>query len=421
MEKIYMEENQKKNRNSKQLMYTVTMSFMVAVFALFSLASFALAAYGNRGGISYALPIEDDQFTMQNEEDENDATLSILSYSTWVNDSTGGDGNPTGWNIPIYNADGDTDYPVFCVQHNTNAGIGREYTKGSVIEDYGLLYLLSMSFANGVSVTDATGENARYVETWVTQTAIWMYLADKDSDKTESSLNYISAAHMEGIQNTKYLVLNKTTSSGPSHVFLYGDGTDKLYQKVVQLVNEAKAKSSARHLSVKINDSDPASIAEDKSFYQSPIVTVTGDPADTLSSYDVTVDGVEGAYLVNEAGNTLNATNVPAGTKFYVRVPADKVGTETIDVTVNVKGHFNTLTGSYFTTDGTDENGKAFQKVVTVTGDNIDVLEGDSFQIIPTPPTGMNAVQTIYFIGLIVLLCGVGIVYANAKPVESKQ
>ena len=34
--------------------------------------------------------------------------------------------------------------------------------------------------------------------------------------------------------------------------------------------------------------------------------------------------------------------------------------------------------------------------------------------------TGMSKAQTIYFIGLIVLLCGVGIVYANAKPVESK-
>ena len=32
----------------------------------------------------------------------------------------------------------------------------------------------------------------------------------------------------------------------------------------------------------------------------------------------------------------------------------------------------------------------------------------------------MSTAQTIYFIGLIVLLCGVGIVYANAKPAESK-
>ena len=35
-----------------------------------------------------------------------------------------------------------------------------------------------------------------------------------------------------------------------------------------------------------------------------------------------------------------------------------------------------------------------------------------------TPDTGMSKAQTVFFIGLIVLLCGVGIVYANAKPIE---
>ena len=42
-------------------------------------------------------------------------------------------------------------------------------------------------------------------------------------------------------------------------------------------------------------------------------------------------------------------------------------------------------------------------------------------ELVFAPDTGMNTTQTIYFIGLIVLLCGVGIVYANAKPVQVKQ
>ena len=74
------------------------------------------------------------------------------------------------------------------------------------------------------------------------------------------------------------------------------------------------------------------------------------------------------------------------------------------------------MAGNYYTAQNGD-----FQKVVTVTGTTTDVSAGAPFQIIPTPQTGMNIAQTIYFIGLIVLLCGVGIVYANAKPVESKQ
>lgn len=54
--------------------------------------------------------------------------------------------------------------------------------------------------------------------------------------------------------------------------------------------------------------------------------------------------------------------------------------------------------------------------------DQVGLLQkGDGFNLVGSPDTGMNAAQTIYFIGLIVLLCGVGIVYANTKPVESKQ
>ena len=36
------------------------------------------------------------------------------------------------------------------------------------------------------------------------------------------------------------------------------------------------------------------------------------------------------------------------------------------------------------------------------------------------PDTGMGIAQTIYFMGLILLLSGVGIVYANAKPKTSE-
>ena len=49
------------------------------------------------------------------------------------------------------------------------------------------------------------------------------------------------------------------------------------------------------------------------------------------------------------------------------------------------------------------------------------ISKGTDVEFVGTDDTGMTTVQTIYFIGLIVLLCGVGIVYANAKPVQVKQ
>lgn len=411
MEKIYMEDHQKKNHNSKQLQYTVVLSFAVAIFALFSLASFTLATYGNHGGVSYALPLTDEDFTMTYGKADG-YNLSIQGGTLWF--------------VPVYHANNNSDYPVFCIEHNVNPGIDDDYSKLGAITDTGLLYILSHSFANGKRlVTDANSEYSDYIETWVTQTAIWMYLYETDGTaKTdENSPNYIPSNLVEDAKATTKLTLyqrkfedgNLTDQKDP--ITIHDKGYNIYEKYVAGLVNDAINYSNVKHVTVQISE-DPASIAEDKSFYQSPIVTVTGNPAEDLTSYDVTINGVEGAYLVDEAGNDLSPINIPSGTKFYVRVPADKVGTETTKVTVNVQAHFTAVSGSIYTAA---VGGDSLQKVVTVTDDVTYVLDGKEFTIIPTPPTGMNAVQTIYFIGLIVLLCGVGIVYANAKPVESKQ
>ena len=104
---------------------------------------------------------------------------------------------------------------------------------------------------------------------------------------------------------------------------------------------------------------------------------------------------------------------------FLIYVCLDLVNNNDSDkvqkLAVNVKGHFNSFGGSYY-----QDAAGTKQKVVSVTGKTVDVLQGDSIDVVGAPDTGMTTAQTIYFIGLIVLLCGVGIVYANAKPAESK-
>lgn len=406
MEKIYMEEHNQNQRQKKNHMlgFSVVLSFSVAIFAVFSLVSFGLAAFTNHGGVSYAAPVVGDTFTFTTGKDaQNNILLVRMDVSSQPH-------RDDAYTVPLYWADGNENNPVFCVEHSANVSEQDvTYKKGSVIDDYGLLYLLNKSFANGQKVTDAAGDNAKYVEAWVTQTAIWMYLYN--ANDTESSPNYIKPNTVDNIKHTTSLQL-----------FRGGDATEiyngeNLYDKyVAPLVEEAKDASAAKQLSVIIDSNNPASVAEDKSFYESPVVTVSDAPFGGLTTFDVSVSGVEGAYLVDEDGNSLS-TSLPAGTKFKVRIPANKInGSETVNVTVNVLGHFNTLTGNYYV----DAN-NTLQKVVTVTGDTSNYSSGASFQIIPTPATGMNVAQTIYFIGLIVLLCGVGIVYANAKPVENKQ
>ena len=69
----------------------------------------------------------------------------------------------------------------------------------------------------------------------------------------------------------------------------------------------------------------------------------------------------------------------------------------------------------------TSEN---FQKVANVGILNKSQSVPLNIQLDYTPAvgdTGMSVAQIVYFIGLIVLLTGVGIIYVNAKPAEIKQ
>ena len=119
--------------------------------------------------------------------------------------------------------------------------------------------------------------------------------------------------------------------------------------------------------------------------------------------------------VVNENGEEINKKDIAAGTKFYVRIPASKVteeaGTQTVKV--NVTAEFTGGKAKYLYASSNE----AYQRLATVSPSEIS--KGAEFVV--SPDTGMNVAQTIYFVGLIVLLCGVGIVYANAKPVEAKQ
>ena len=82
-------------------------------------------------------------------------------------------------------------------------------------------------------------------------------------------------------------------------------------------------------------------------------------------------------------------------------------------VNISVTGNFEKYTGFYYS------GGSNCQQVTTVENVVDHPNTGADFAI--APDTSMSSAQTIYFIGLVVLLCGVGIIYANAKPSAQKQ
>ncbi len=385
-----MEEN--KNRNRKVVDGSVVLSFVVAVFALISLVSVGFSQ------ISYAAPtpLTDDSFTF-NIETGSDGNAKISLDGT------------SGYIVPVYYRDNTkTDY-VFCVEHGVDVNSGVKYTKGGTIDDYGLLYLLNNSYASGKEII-TEGTNKEVANIYITQTAIWLYLDETQKGMADYDKKHqLSDAERTVIQTASgTLTYNNGTDSGDKSIQV-----NNLYSLIRGLVDAAKSADNSKQLSVAFGEGSISKV-DGADYYQTPIVNVTSETSDQLKNFDVKVSGINNAKVVDENGAEITALNgLAKGTKFYIRIPADQVSSDTKKLTVEVVGHFDSVVGNYYIADGV-------QKVVTASDTTVDINANASIDVVGAPDTGMSTAQTIYFIGLIVLLCGVGIVYANAKPAESK-
>lgn len=400
MEKIYLEENKNKNKKqNNELNFSVVLSFVVAAFAIVSLVAFGFDQ------VSYAAP------TTGNSTTPDTFKIYIDEPSAGGTSNIHGD-SETAYNVPIYYRDGDIKNLVFCIekQHPVEEAT---YTKEKdTIDDYGLLYILNSDYAKG-AVTSAG--KIKIENVYITQTAIWKYLHEtRTSESGYDTTHKLSDAELNVINNADNIkALNSNSNNAESQtVPVSGLGT-----KINNLVSEAKKATKARNISVSFANSDLSKLQDGN--YQTSVVNVTSTTEDSLTGFDVSISGIDGITVVDENGNEIKTlTNLTKGTKFYVRIPKNQVTEKAKTLTINVVGHFNYLKGTTYTTP--NQSGQVMQKVVTVTGSVIDVPSSTSVQVVGAPDTGMSTAQTIFFIGLIVLLCGVGIVYANAKPVQDK-
>ena len=398
MEKIYMEENHRQTKKKRGLDASVVLSFVVAIFAVCSLALYGVASNQNTG-VSYAAPTGDSIVFSLDE-----------SESVTVSESADPSNN---WRITVFYSEPDFTNPIFCIEANddvVSTKNGTDYYKGEAIDDYGLLYILNNSYVNGKSIYDSANPN-KYVESWATQVAIWLYLYEADP----SSVHYLKPEYVEGYKTMDRIdyCSDITDPTSCEYAAIPGIGN-----KIDELVAAAKNASNAKKLDVNIS-SDKIVKTKDEKYYQSDKISVVGNPSSSLKNFTVALSGVDGAIAVDSNGNKLTGEVAP-GTDFYVIVPVDKVTEKVSKVKVSVTGTFDSLAGNVYSTTEVSAGGKPYQKVVSVTGTTVNENKGIEVEFVGAPDTGMNTAQTIYFIGLIILLCGVGIVYANAKPVESK-
>lgn len=368
------ESNQMQNKQSVNV--SVVLSLVVAIFAIAALVTVGF------NQISFAAPL--DSKTGQFKSASHADRIYRKGY------------NAGEYNVPMY-YDETGNVQVFCIEHSKNYGGDKIYVRGEKITDYGLLYILAHTLVSDKYVTQ---DHNKYVETWVTQTAIWVYLGQ------------LSQAEMDVAQATTELtaVINNTdeVNAGNASVNLYNT-------YVAPLVTEARNKTAAGYVLVKKTDNTLSKVDNGK-YYQTSAITVTADSTDSMEKFVVKTTGIDGAFVVGEDGKTIAENQeVDPGTKIFVRIPVDKIKDVSKKLSLEVDARFTMYAGYIYSDDSDD------QEVVTVEDQQAHILGGTDFEIVGTPDTGMNTAQTIYFIGLIVLLCGVGIIYANAKPFKKQS
>ena len=250
-------------------------------------------------------------------------------------------------------------------------------------------------------------------------------LYGKDTNNKSTRIIYLTNNIWDKYPNNdKYTITqDQLTALVEATTFKYRTATDyydlyesdtSIYRTYIEPVVKGALNASFTQRVIITKGNDNITKVEDGKYYQTAKITVSGDPASELVSFDVEFKGVEGAFAVDAATGTKieSLSNIPKGTDFYVRVPVDKVTQTLQELQIEVSGHFNT----FFTNDYGEGNN---QKVISVDDATRIFVKGTDYDLVGAPDTGMSAAQTIYFIGLIVLLCGVGIVYANAKPIEN--
>ena len=415
MEKIYIENN--KQNNNKNFLHSKS---VLGTFALAIIAVIAIVIVGVNQ-TSYAIP------EVTNPLPDTFVTADIVDSET-INTSPKAAGHPVN---PYRTTAEYGSLRLFCMQPSVEFAGGKTYKKGEKVTDYGLLYLLAelsgKTFNDEINAVYSDQTVREAVKTWVSQVAIWMYLNDSRVTPDSAIKNYsFKEGVKEQFEGAKALTIGDavTLYKADGTVGVTTTDTDKTFKAVYvdKLVEAAIAHKSTPNKVLKINKTDTISVTSDEKYYQTSQISITATPEDNFNGYSVKLDSApNGSFIADVNGNKIEdskLTNMTGTDKFYIRVPIDKVNEKNKTIKFSVTGSFTTLEGNYYS-----DEGNQYQTVAAVETITNNVQTGAEIPLNYTPEvpdTGLSTAQTVYFIGLIVLLSGIGIIYANVKPSESK-
>lgn len=327
-------------------------------------------------------------------------------------------------NQPFYSEDSTGEYQLYCSDRNNGNFTGSyTLTKGKRL-DYGLTAILvrqdniyhdevyTRVLANSVYTNGDSNENAiakDLLNTWITQMAIWGYQGTFSSGELVGDVG-ISYKHY-GDNVTGYeIYTNQDYSSKLVTTAMWQGYVDSLIKEA----QEVNAKSPYDATMTVKTEGDWTTIKGTKSV-KSGLIDVS------LGNGDVTA----GSAVTNMY--SLSFDNAPSGLKVY-----KEDGTEVTDLSsipVSDKVYFvvdksNMKEDYKFTVkvNSTVEYNAPYQYVDKETGRQPSILVGSeskqmsaNMEMTLSPDTALSVSNSIYFLGLLILVSGVFVIYVNVK------
>lgn len=315
----------------------------------------------------------------------------------------------------------DNNYLLYCSdRNNTNTSNAVNLTKGNKM-DYRIAYVLTHGYnkqylmedgfdevleqGSGPETETAQARGKDMVNLWITQAAIW----NLQDSLSATELN--NAAIKYTVNDFGYYRL--TSGSGDL-------SSATLWKKVEELVKSA----------TNAKDPNTATLAttgntnwnKSDNILKTDLLTMTSS-SDLINirNYSLSLENApEGTKIYKEDGTdiTNNLNNIDGNTKIYVVVDRSKIDSKkeyVFKLNANAVASYD---AAYQYVDNTKQcSSQACQPSVLV-GPEVKEIS-NSVELKITPDTASSISNTIYYIGFIILLSGMGIIYANIRA--SKQ
>lgn len=380
----------------------------ILLSGLLSIAAFSI--FTNVNAESYVVSEAPETFTTKapgrvTETDaygntSNDAVLVNPTIAAKVRD---GDGQ----NVIDYHTT-DNKKP-FCIERKVPypfAG-GVVYNRVGPVDDQVLAYIvgLSDSFYESNLASTAVQQNSELAVTkqmeqsWLTQVAIWKYNSTKATSDNPDAFATWTIADGDSI------IEDRVNVSGDYYYYSKRAGT--IWKKADELI--AQAKTAAVQTSFQFSFAGSYELDEDAKTIKTGIIT------SPYANFGLDLSNApEGTKVYDESGNELDSTNITT-TKFYLVFPIEN--TEEYSFDFNVSATTKNV-GGYVGYKYTSSAGN-YQTMMLVTPKSI--TGGIHFEGSHFDDTASMVSRSIYFVGFLILIAGVAMIYVNVRPRATKE